>query len=253
MKNDNYILSIDIGNTRTHLGVIDRDACQCLKTVAFHNSEFDSRFSATLNNLKSEYNLCKANISSCVTKLLKEAEDFSKTQLESVSVLKVHSGLPVVFNYQNPEKLGTDRIADALACSMLFADRSCVKIGSGSAVTVDFLEKGVNFEGGAIFAGVEMHFRTLHSSTDALPSVNLQPSPAAVLPGKSTSECIRAGVLYSTAGAMMRIVAEYREKYGDDLIVAATGGAWELTSAIVDFDFTYIPELTLIGVGLYED
>lgn len=248
------VLAIDIGNTRTHVAAVDLNSFSCLKKTELDNGHFDNLIPNIIQQFSSTYPsiLQKVNISSCVKSLSTRAADIChESGFENIGIVKVHSGLSVEFQYENPQTLGSDRVADALACSKLFKDKSCIKIGSGTAITIDFLIEGKRFAGGIILPGIAMQLKSLQAFTDALPLVDIKDLLNVGFPGKSTAQCIAAGVLHSSAGAMERCVREYRHLYGEDSLVVATGGAWAHSARLVGFDFIEVSDLTLIGTACF--
>jgi pantothenate kinase type III len=64
-------------------------------------------------------------------------------------------------------------------------------------------------------------------------------------------QCIQAGAAHGTAGALNHLVEKYKGLLGGKCTVLATGGAWHLTRKFVDFDFIEVPDMTLVGTGLF--
>jgi len=259
VNGETTVLAIDIGNTRTHIAAVDIEKLFCADREDFYNVKFDDLFTPAIKKIINNRQITKINVTSCVNELAVKAKEFCKNiGIDKIDIIKAH-GLPVILKYENPEKLGTDRICNALACGVLFKNESCVIISCGTAVTIDYLHKGKTFEGGVIFAGSEAHAAALYKQTDALPHVIFQsaglpspPSPPS-LPAKSTEKCITAGVMYAAAGAIDRCIEEYRNIYGNDIRLIVTGGGWELVKPLVklNHEITNVPDLTLIGAGVY--
>jgi type III pantothenate kinase len=249
------VLAIDIGNTRTHIAVVDTENLSCVDREDFDNAKFDERFTDTIKKECSDHHISKINITSCVKELTVRAQQLCKnTGIDKIDTVKAHDALAVIFKYKNPKELGSDRICNALACSVLFKNQSCIIISCGTAVTIDYLHEGKTFEGGVIFAGSATHAAALHKQTDALPHLIFDDRSAPPhLPAKSTEKCIVTGVLYATAGAVDRCIEEYRRIYGNDTHLIATGGGWEIIKPLVkqNHEITAVPDLTLIGAGVY--
>ncbi|HON12019.1 MAG TPA: hypothetical protein PLE24_14225, partial [Chitinispirillaceae bacterium] len=93
--------------------------------------------------------------------------------------------------------------------------------------------------------------QSLHKFTDALPET--VPEGELSLPGRSTEWCIRAGVLNGTAGALNHIVESYKKSFTSlDFKIISTGGAWSLIEKLVNFETVYIPDITLIGISIFQ-
>jgi len=254
-------LSIDIGSTRTHIAAVDVNMLRCVDRIDSDNNDFDTAFAANIKKIADAHpQINTANITSCVKNLAVKAKDIcinykhGERRFDAVELIHPHNGLPVAFKYENPNTLGTDRICDALACAALFKDKSCVIIDAGTAITVDYLRDGKIFEGGAILPGYAMQFGALHTKTDALPLIDTDNLNSISIPSTSTVNCIKSGVLYGTAGAVDRCIEEclhVNGNDGDNVSIIATGGSWEPIRQLIKHNVTTIPDLTLIGGGIY--
>jgi len=253
----NKVLAVDIGSSRTHIGVVDMDGLRCVSRVNFDNSEFDVRFHSSIIKFVSAHpRIGAAHITSCVKSLAAKAAALCKKEVlpDNVRVVKAHDALPVQNNYDNPQALGTDRLCNALACASLFAGRSCVIIDAGTALTIDYLHGGTLFGGGAILPGCATQAEALHRRTDALPLVKLGDidDGLVALPATSTEGCIRAGILFGMAGAVERCTDEYLRLDANAKVVA-TGGGWDIIEPLTGgHDIETIPDLTLIGAAAYK-
>ncbi|MFP4163460.1 MAG: type III pantothenate kinase [Chitinispirillaceae bacterium] len=248
----NVVLAIDIGSSRTHLATVDLTTLSCLKKNTLDNGNIETRLSSVLQDHKTSFSVHKVNISSCVRAFASlTAEICRESEIKNITEIRAKDDLPVSFFYDKVETLGSDRVADCIACSRLFGKKNCIIIDSGTAITIDYLYKGTQFEGGAILAGIGLQLKALHLNTDVLPHLDTNESFTPVLPGRSTVEGIGSGVLYATAGAISRCVQVYKEKYGPDVVTVATGGGWPVTKDLIDFEYRHIPDLTLIGTACF--
>jgi len=249
----NNVLAIDTGSTRTHMAAVDVDALLCLNRADFHNTEFDGRFASAIKDTVSITGTRRVNITSCVKRLAVRAKELcaGMNMFDEVNIVEAHEKLPVSIRYDDPRTLGTDRVCDALACAALFGGKTCIIIDAGTAVTVDRLRRGRALECGMILPGPTIQFEALHGKTDALPLlINADNEAALSIPSTSTEMCIRAGVLYGTAGAIANCVNRLLCDDGDTLIIA-TGGGWGVVKPLIRSDITTVPDLTLIGAAVY--
>jgi len=255
-------LAIDIGSTRTHIAAVDTDNLQCLDRADSYNDDFDDVFAERVKKIAVAYpQIRRANITSCVKSLAAKAKDICSglsdgdggKRFDTVEFVRPHGKLPVVFKYEDPATLGTDRICDALACAAMCRGKSCIIIDVGTAVTVDYLRNGKIFEGMAILSGYSMQLDALHKNTDSLPRIDISSlgnEPAVSLPSKSTEDCIKAGIIYGMAGALDRCIGVCKRNWGKG-VIAATGGGWEPIKPLIKHKTITIPDLTLIGAGIY--
>jgi len=263
-------LSIDIGSTRTHVAAVDIKKLQCVERIDSYNDEFDDTFAGNIKKLADAYpQINRVNITSCVRGLAIKAKEICADlsvdshfdssvnrdgrRFETVESVRPHARLPVSFNYEEPGTLGTDRICDALACAAMCKGKSCIIIDVGTAVTVDYLRDGKAFEGVAILSGYSMQLDALHKNTDSLPRIDISTLGDGLnvsLPSKSTEDCIKAGILLGMAGAIDRCIGVCKRNWGKGIIVA-TGGGWEPIKPSIKHKTITIPDLTLIGAGIY--
>jgi type III pantothenate kinase len=251
-----FVLSIDIGNTNTHAGLIDCGALSCLASDTFPTAEIQKRLVPSLLSLVQTQArpdpkslpvvLCSVvnDIQAAITSMM-PGWLFGPAQW-----LSWGRHLPLSVAYQDTGALGPDRLANCLYGNAAFPGKSQVIIDAGTAVTVDFLKNGSAFVGGAIFPGITTQLKSLHNHTNALPLVNAETADLE-FPGTSTESCMISGVRIGTSGALSFLVSRYRELFGLDCIVLATGGAWKQVEKLVTFEFRHVPELTLIGTALY--
>jgi type III pantothenate kinase len=175
------------------------------------------------------------------------------TMLERAGVAEIvriggDMALPVETDYATPGRLGADRIAAACWCAYRFPRESCAIIGAGTAVTVDYLERGRTFRGGAILPGPSLQLGSLHRSTAALPKVAPEgPSPS--VPGRDTRACMLGGVMTGLAGAIERIVEEYRALPGGVDRIVTAGGAWPVLAPLVKLKVAHEPHAVLLGAA----
>ncbi|MBD3315432.1 MAG: type III pantothenate kinase, partial [Chitinivibrionales bacterium] len=166
--------------------------------------------------------------------------------LAFVSASATHS---LRVNYDNLSTLGPDRIANALYTQKAFPTTPRIVISAGTAVVVDGITAQGTFIGGAILPGPTLQLESLHAGTAALPRVS-QGSLPIKLPGTSTEQCIRSGVLFGIAGAVSLLVDRLRDTLGNNVAVVSCGGAWPMIENEVTFSSVHVPYCTVIGAAL---
>ena len=139
-----------------------------------------------------------------------------------------------------PDYVGIDRLLQASEAFRVCAG-SVVVAAFGSALTVDLVTADGVFRGGTIAPGLGMGLRALHDETSLLPHVALQPPDSAA--GTDTASCIRAGVIYGTAGAVERLFSELAPDGRATLVL--TGGDAEVIAPFVKFPHRMEPDLVM--------
>ncbi len=152
--------------------------------------------------------------------------------------------LPVELKFGFPaERLGSDRLAGALAVAMLFPGRDCIKFDFGTALTVDFISGDGIFSGGNISLGMRSRFRALNTFTKRLPMIT--PGEEICDFGKNTAQALEAGVVLG----MKFEVEGYMNKYPHHTVVFTGGDSFYFAEKLKSSIFV-IPNLVLVGLAL---
>jgi len=166
------------------------------------------------------------------------------------TTLLAASDLPLAVSLPRPDRVGVDRLLDAVAANALRpADRAAVVIDLGTAITVDLVSEEGSFEGGAILPGLMTSARALHQFTDLLPLVEeLERPPSPV--GKETVEAMRSGLFWGAVGAIRELIARYAETLSAPPCVIVAGGSSHVVAELLGPGALHEPHLTLVGIAL---
>lgn len=155
--------------------------------------------------------------------------------------------LPPHFSAGFPRKgLGVDRLAAALAVSMLFPGEDCIKFDFGTALTVDFISGNGVFQGGNISLGMTSRFKALNTFTKRLPLI--EPGSNINDFGRKTAEAMESGVVLG----MIFEVEGYMNKYPAHKMVFTGGDAFYFAEKFKSPIFV-VPNLVLAGLALIAD
>lgn len=130
------------------------------------------------------------------------------------------TALPITVNYETPEKVGIDRLANAVMAHVRFPNQPVLVIDLGSCITFD-LTVGCAFRGGAISPGLSMRTRAMHTFTARLPQVSIHEAPPLV--GTSTVGALQSGALNGWLNEIKGMTAAFATLY-PDLQFVYTGG-----------------------------
>jgi type III pantothenate kinase len=168
----------------------------------------------------------------------------------AVSVLTGASELPMSVALEAPEKVGIDRLLNALAV-LGQKDHAlpAIIISVGSAVTVDWLNEKGEFGGGAIFPGFRLMAKALHDYTALLPEIEVR-DPQPPLPGTSTVGAMQAGIYWAVEGGIASINAQFVSTGFDSPSMYITGGDADLILPSLAYETRHWPEMTLEGIRL---
>jgi len=158
--------------------------------------------------------------------------------------LRVELPVPIRFTCASPHRVGTDRVANAIALHH-HTGRGGIAVDFGTAINLVAVSPDGEFIGGAIAPGLRMSARALHVDTALLPLVD----PAAAAPAVSceTEVAIAAGLLWGLGGMVDRLVEHLAEPWPEAPVVA-TGGDADLLAPHCRTVHEVLPHLTLQGL-----
>jgi type III pantothenate kinase len=240
----NVSLVIDIGNTSTSVGYYAAGEVEAVGRCA-------SRFAdaEVVKHLATKRPVTSVVIASVVPDVNdKWMRALLAAGLPEPLFVRHDLKLGVAIDYSRPERIGPDRLANAVAASRLFGIPSVV-CDFGTALTFDVLEAGRGYTGGVICPGLPLMFDYLAEKTALLPHV--EPAKTEHVVGRNTEEAMQIGARIGYRGMVREILNALREELCEpQLNVVCTGGyaawifeEWEV-AATVD------PFLTLKGVGI---
>ena len=252
---NNYIIAVDIGNTNAHIGLVNRASRSLLSLDIFPSKEIDHRLIESIVSLaQSMKHAAPAPVVVCsVIASVQERYAAALTdRLDGpVSWVRYDPSLPIAVHYEDPALLGADRLANLFYALDVCNGGNVIIIDAGTAITVDYLKSGREFMGGAILPGLTIQLQSLHDHAEHLPLVDAG-EIGFEFPGVSTKSCIVGGVRLGIAGSLAFLVERLRRQFNEDAVVLATGGSWKYVQDQVDFNFEFIPELTLVGCAVYQ-
>jgi type III pantothenate kinase len=176
--------------------------------------------------------------------------DWLQARGEQVLVLKDHSCLPLRVDLGRPDRVGIDRLLNAVAAiSDRRANQPAAIVDAGSAVTVDWVDAGGAFRGGAILPGFRLMAEALHSYTAQLPLIEIR-NPDPPLPGGDTKSAMEAGIFWTMVGGVQLIIDRLARLEQTEPSVFVTGGDGHRLSPFINRAHKLWPEMTLEGVRL---
>lgn len=241
-------LLIDIGNTNIHVGIGDERGVIAERVVATHGTTvaaFIECFRKLAPTTLSTAALCSVvpERTATVQSAVRQAFGFEALELTAGSVKGVG------IDYPEPESIGPDRLANAIAARKHFGAPSVV-VDFGTAVTFDVVDRRGKYVGGIIAPGVSAMTDYLHEKTALLPRVEIEEPPAVI--GRGTREAMLSGAVLGYRGLVRELLMQLRAELGvERLPVVATGGYAELIAAKLPLIDAVEPNLTLEGLRLF--
>lgn len=246
-------LCIDVGNTSTHYGLVSgRDV---LETGHFQTDPFAGGPSAQFADHVTALLEQASGIAFCsvVPAINQNLCDSLRLGGKPIFHLTHRNCLGLDLTYPNPEEIGQDRIANALAAQEFYSIPAIV-IDMGTAVTFDIVSHQ-GYEGGIIAPGLGLMTKYLHEQTALLPELkpeDLLDVTGAI--GKSTVHAMKLGVAVGYSGMidalLHRVVQELKSRDTADPVVLSTGGSVaNLTKNWVQKS-EFVEDLTLMGLAV---
>jgi len=247
------ILTIDVGNTTTAVGLLEDDGRRVFRSsvdTAVHCSADHyavELLSVFLLNGADIHAVSGAMIS-CVVPPLERSLAAAVTRLTGKAPLVVGPGIRTGLNIRSDlhNQLGGDIVASSVA-SMARYPGPLIVIDLGTATTFSLLREGV-YEGCAILPGVRLGLEALSDRAAELPHISIETPPGPL--GRNTIDAMRAGVLYGNAGMVDSMIDRFEDACGQPAAtVVATGGNAPLILPHCRRRIVHDPEL--LQQGLY--
>jgi type III pantothenate kinase len=253
------LLTIDVGNTNTVLGVFDGEEVIEHWRIATDPKRTADELAVILQGLLdqsamlAEPDIGGIALCSTVPSVLHEMREMFRRHYGDVPAVIVEPGVKtgVPVRYDNPKEVGSDRITNAAAAVHLYGGPAIV-VDFGTSTNFDAVSERGEFVGGALAPGIEISVDALSRRAAQLLKVELT-RPSRVV-GKSTVEALQSGIIFGFAGQVEGIATRMRRELvpGDpgSVTVIATGGLAPLVLDEISVIDAHEPWLTLIGLRL---
>ncbi|GJM32338.1 MAG: type III pantothenate kinase [Saprospiraceae bacterium] len=231
-------LTVDIGNTRTKIGVFN--GSQLVEKIVWQKWEPEDLFTLATNQTAQNV------ILSTVAKSLSEkvAHIFQKHfyYLE----LTAETPLPIENKYKTPQTLGKDRLAAVVGAFALFPKTNVLVVDAGTCITYDLLTKEGVYQGGNISPGLKMRIEAMHQMTNRLPLVPMELPEEAL--GKTTQTALQNGALLGAILEFEGFLAMFEAEFGQVKVIL-TGGDADFFAKKRKRKIFVNPDLVLIGLN----
>jgi type III pantothenate kinase len=247
------LLAIDIGNSHTVLGIFSKEKLiDDFRVTSNHAVTADECGILVRQFLHDHRKVTGVIICSVVPPLTSVYLDMSRRFLKVDPVL-VSCNLPLGIRiiYDDPSKVGADRIANAVAAHQIYGG-PVVVVDLGTSTNFDVISDKGEYLGGAIAPGVETSSAHLFQRAAQLFKVSLETPRKAI--GNSTEESMRSGIVFGFVGQIDEIVSRIKDELKREHRirkrprVVATGGLAELIAKESKTIEKVNPTLTLEGL-----
>jgi type III pantothenate kinase len=251
------LLAIDVGNTQTCIGLFDGETKLAFWRVTTISTNTADELVVQLKSLLlmdglSASFITDMAISSVVPTLTEQWRRAGERcanrppMILSYPVFKDH----VKIDYPNPEEIGADRIAVAVAAIELYG-APVVVVDFGTASNIEVIDNAGAFIGGIICPGLATSADALFSRAAKLSSISIEVPPAVI--GRNTADAVRSGLTFGEIDRIDGLIYRVFDQLGYTAPVVATGGLSPRVSNLSKTITHVNDDLTLIGLRLIYD
>jgi type III pantothenate kinase len=221
------LLTIDVGNTNTVLGVFRGEELIANWRLTTARSQTVDEYGVLARNLFSLAGLNQEMITGVIISSVVPPVNWTLAEMSRVYFAKkalfvemgVKTGLSV--HVDNPSEVGADRIVNGVAAFHKYGG-PCIVVDFGTAITFDVISAKSEFLGGCIAPGIGIASEALFSRTARLPRVEIK-DPGKVI-ATNTVTNIQAGLYYGSIDMVDGILARIKTEMKAEPAIVATGG-----------------------------
>jgi type III pantothenate kinase len=247
------LITIDIGNTNTTIGLFKDDHLAGCWRVGSDTHRTADEYRFALDALLRDAVLCPQQVQgACIASVVPQLTSaWQQLCVRSFSIQPLVVGpdahLGITLCYDNPLELGIDR---ALAAAAAFHDckADVIVLDFGTATTMDYVCSTGEFMGGAIMPGLNTAAESLFNKTRKLPRIDYD-RPDTML-GTNTIACLQIGILGGYCLMIEAMIARIRQQVQGTPRVIATGGLAPLMARHTDVIDSVDEHLLLKGLKL---
>ena len=247
------LVTIDVGNTQTTIGLFDDDGVNqtCWRMPTLHTDTSDSLRSRLHGYFAMDgynfYSVTDAAVASVVPVLTRAwLRCFQRMLNHDPLLVGPGASCGIQLNLRNPSAVGADRIANAVAAVKTYG-APVIVVDFGTATNIDVVDQNGAYRGGTIGPGLILSADALFSRAAKLSSVPIE-APAHAL-GDSTETALQSGLVIGAAAQAEGLVARIKHELGiEDATVVGTGGLARTVGVATDLFDAIDPDLTLRGI-----
>src|SRR5436190_3815457 len=247
------LLTIDVGNTQTHVGAFDGEELVEHWRFSTDRQSTGDELAVVIHDLLAlsgiDFDQIEGEVvSAVVPRLVSEYRYMFERYLDREALILgpgTKTGMPILL--ENPHELGPDRLANAVAGYDQHGG-PCVVVDFGTAINYDVVSAAGEYLGGIISPGIEISIEALTSRAARLTKIDIQ-EPRTLI-GKSTDAAVQSGIVHGFAAQVDGICGMLREELGDGVTTVATGGLANVIAGFTESIDVVDDLLTLKGLRL---
>jgi type III pantothenate kinase len=247
------LLTIDVGNTNTVLGVFRGDQLIANWRLTTARQQTVDEYGVLARNLFTLAGLDDAEISGVIISSVVPPLNWTLGELSRIYFghkamfveMGVKTGMAVLVD--NPLEVGADRIVNGVAAFHQYGG-PCIVVDFGTAITFDVISAKGEYLGGVIAPGLGIASEALFARAARLPRVEIK-DPGKVI-GTNTITHMQAGLYYGAIDMVDGMLTRIKNELGSPVTVVATGGQAKLVakgSKLIDHTDDF---LTLTGLRI---
>jgi type III pantothenate kinase len=227
------LLTIDVGNTNTVLGVFRGEELIANWRLTTARQQTVDEYGVLTRNLFTLAGLDRDGINGVIISSVVPPVNWTLAEMARIYFGQkalfvepgVKTGMPVLVD--NPLEVGADRIVNGVAAFHKYGG-PCIVVDFGTAITFDVVSERCEYLGGVIAPGLGISSEALFARTAKLPRVEIK-DPGKVI-GTNTVTHIQAGLYYGAVDMVDGMLARIKTELGRDAAVVATGGQAKLVA-----------------------
>jgi type III pantothenate kinase len=227
------LLTIDVGNTNTVLGVFRGEELIANWRLTTAPEQTVDEYGVLTRNLFTLAGLDRDAITGVIISSVVPPVNWTLAEMARVYFgkkalfveLGVKTGMAVLVD--NPSEVGADRIVNGVAAYHKYGG-PCIVVDFGTAITFDAISAKGEYLGGVIAPGLGISSEALFARAARLPRVEIK-DPGKVI-GTNTVTHMQAGLYYGAVDMVDGMLARMKKELGEDVKVVATGGQAKLVS-----------------------
>jgi len=227
------LLTIDIGNTNTVLGVFRGEELIANWRLTTARQQTVDEYGVLTRNLFTLAGLDRDGIRGVIISSVVPPVNWTLAEMAQIyfgqKALFVEAGVKTGMSVlvDNPLEVGADRIVNGVAAFHRFGG-PCIVVDFGTAITFDVISERCEYLGGVIAPGLGIASEALFARTAKLPRVEIK-DPGNVI-GTNTVTHIQAGLYYGAVDMVDGMLTRIKAELGKDAAVVATGGQASLVA-----------------------
>lgn len=245
------ILLLDLGNTNLYVGI--SSGTSIIYEFRQHTDLYRSsdEYMAILKSFFRNHNIDEndfeggilSSVIPSLTLTIKIAcEKLIKKECKVVGK-GIKSGLNIKID--NPSELGADLVCDCVGALTKYT-YPLIIADLGTANKILVVDQNRNFVGCTISVGIKIGIKSLTNNTAQLMDVSLI-APNKII-GKNSPDSLNSGAIYGTCAMIEGMASKIEKELGYPCKKILTGGNAFLIDKIIDAEFSFEPNLILIGL-----